>query len=110
MGVGTGFSDVDRSGRSAELVNYLAQVAARMADFRRRGNELLNLTRGSAVLDVGCGAGEMCVEIARTVGAAGRVVGIDPSAAMIEAAHGTVHGAACEVELAAFEHLNGRRQ
>jgi SAM-dependent methyltransferase len=99
MGANTGFSNVDDSGRSAELVDYLALVATRMAGFRRQGNELLKLATGAAVLDVGCGAGEMCVEFAETVGAQGRVVGVDPSAAMIDAAHSTARGAACAVEL-----------
>jgi SAM-dependent methyltransferase len=82
----TGFSDVDRSGRSAELVDYLTLLASRLGDFRREGYEMLGLRSGTAFLDVGCGAGEVCVEIAGQVGLAGRVAGIDRSAAMIEAA------------------------
>ena len=84
----TGFSDVDRSGRSAELVDYLTLLASRLCDFRREGYEMLGLRSGTAFLDVGCGAGEVCVEIAAQVGSEGRVAGIDRSAAMIDAAQG----------------------
>jgi ubiquinone/menaquinone biosynthesis C-methylase UbiE len=37
----------------------------------------LNLAKGDAVLDVGCGWGETAIEIARRVGPSGRVVGLD---------------------------------
>src|SRR5215831_19201759 len=41
------------------------------------------LNAGDSVLDVGCGTGDDVREIARLVGTKGRVVGIDPSEAMI---------------------------
>jgi ubiquinone/menaquinone biosynthesis C-methylase UbiE len=82
----TGFSDVDGSERADDLVDYLAVLADRLADARRDGYELLRLKPGAAVLDVGCGGGEVCVELAARVGPQGRVAGIDPSEAMIAAA------------------------
>lgn len=82
----TGFSDVDASGKSAELVEYLIFLADRMAQMRRQGLDLLNLEAGAAVLDVGCGVGEVCVELARRAGPHGRVAGIDLSQAMIRKA------------------------
>jgi ubiquinone/menaquinone biosynthesis C-methylase UbiE len=82
----TGFSDVDASGRSEELGDYLTFIADRMAEIRRQGLEMLNLQAGVAVLDVGCGAGEVCVDLARQVGTHGRVVGVDLSEAMIQKA------------------------
>lgn len=82
----TGFSDVDGSNRARELVDYLAAMAVRLADVRRQDYESLQLQDGSAALDVGCGAGEVCVELAARVGARGRVTGLDPSEAMIAAA------------------------
>src|SRR4051794_11863641 len=39
--------------------------------------------RGSTVIDVGCGCGATTIEIARAVGASGRVVGIDLSSSML---------------------------
>lgn len=41
---------------------------------------------GNAVLDVGCGSGSTTLEIARRVGARGRVLGVDISAPMLEVA------------------------
>lgn len=82
----TGFSDVDASGRSAELVDYLLFLGDRMAEMRRQGLEMLNLPVGAAVLDVGCGVGEVCVDLAHRVGPDGRVAGVDLSEVMIQTA------------------------
>ena len=95
----TGFSDVDGSGRSGALVDYLALVAQHVGDFRRRGYDLMRLRPGDAVLDVGCGAGEVCVELAAIVGARGRVAGVDLSEAMVEAARRTVAASGRAIEL-----------
>ncbi|WP_202213461.1 class I SAM-dependent methyltransferase [Methylacidimicrobium sp. AP8] len=40
---------------------------------------LLGIRRGDSVLDLGCGTGRLAEYVARTVGPAGKVVGIDPS-------------------------------
>ena len=85
----TGFSDVDASGRSGELVDYVALLAGLVADVRGAGFEMLNLPAAATALDVGCGAGEVCVDLARRVGPTGRVTGVDLSEAMIEAARKT---------------------
>ena len=95
----TGFADVDGSGRSGELVDYLERVARHVGEFRRQGYDLMRLRPGDAVLDVGCGAGEVCVELAAIVGPEGRVAGVDLSEAMVEAARRTVSASACSVEL-----------
>ncbi len=41
--------------------------------------DLLGVTAGERVLDVGCGSGVVTRDIARRVGSAGRAVGVDPS-------------------------------
>ena len=51
------------------------------------------------MLDAGCGAGEVCVELAALVGRNGGVTGIDPSTAMIEAARGAAERAGAAVDL-----------
>ena len=68
-------------------------------DFRRQGYDLMRLRPGDAVLDVGCGAGEVCVELAAIVGARGRVAGVDLSEAMVEAARRTVAASGRAIEL-----------
>ncbi len=47
-------------------------------------------TPGETVLDLGCGAGIDLVLAARRVGGAGRVIGVDMTAAMVEAARANV--------------------
>lgn len=95
----TGFSDVDASGVSADLVSYLGVLARVTAELRREGFALAGLRAGQAVLDVGCGAGEVCVELAGLVGPAGRVVGVDLSAAMIDAARAGAQAAGVAIDL-----------
>jgi ubiquinone/menaquinone biosynthesis C-methylase UbiE len=95
----SGFSDVDKSGRSEALVAYLAEMAQEVGERRRQGYELLRLRSGSAVLDVGCGAGEVCVELAARVEATGRVAGVDLSEAMIDVARRAASEAGVDVDL-----------
>jgi len=45
---------------------------------RLRTADLARLQPGESVLDVGCGTGTLAIEVQQRVGAAGRVVGIDP--------------------------------
>jgi ubiquinone/menaquinone biosynthesis C-methylase UbiE len=94
-----GFSDVDGSARAEDLVDYLAMLADRLAGARREGYEMLRLAPGAAVLDVGCGGGEVCVELATRVGPQGRIAGIDPSVAMIAAAKRAAEASQAKVEL-----------
>jgi SAM-dependent methyltransferase len=95
----TGFSDVDGSERAGDLVDYLQTTAKRLVALRRQGYARLALAPGTSVLDVGCGAGEVCVELAGMVAPGGRVVGIDASAAMVEAAREAAAAAGVQAEL-----------
>jgi SAM-dependent methyltransferase len=45
--------------------------------------ERIRLAPGSSCLDLGCGGGDVCVELSRMVGPAGRVLGIDMDAETI---------------------------
>ena len=54
--------------------------------YKRETFELLDITAGSRVADVGCGTGEDARLLAERVGAEGCVVGFDASARMVEAA------------------------
>jgi ubiquinone/menaquinone biosynthesis C-methylase UbiE len=94
----TGFSDVDGSARAEALVEYLAAVARKVDAMRRQDYERLGLRPGAALLDVGCGAGEVCIALAGRVAPDGRVAGIDASEAMIAAAQKAATAAAVTVD------------
>jgi ubiquinone/menaquinone biosynthesis C-methylase UbiE len=94
-----GFSDVDTSERAGELVAYLGRLSELLAGIRRKDYPRLGLGPGSSVLDVGCGAGEVCVELGGLVGPEGRVCGVDLSEAMVEAARVAARNAGASIEL-----------
>ena len=50
----------------------------KLRELRQRTAGLAHIQPGEIVLDVGCGTGTLAVEVARRVGAKGRVIGIDP--------------------------------
>src|SRR5260370_28170134 len=52
-------------------------------ELRQRTANLARLQPGEQVLDVGCGTGTLAIEVARYVGRAGRVVGVDPGTQQI---------------------------
>ncbi|MFE3193203.1 methyltransferase domain-containing protein [Nocardia sp. NPDC059240] len=60
--------------------------------------ELLDLRAGLAVLDVGSGTGTDTIEVAKAVGPAGRVVGLDKSPDMVAAARDRATAASLPVE------------
>lgn len=63
-----------------------ATFLGRPASVRRRAVEALALPRGGRVLDVGCGTGRNFPFLEESVGASGRVVGLDLSDSMLAAA------------------------
>ncbi|MDQ2713358.1 MAG: methyltransferase domain-containing protein [Chloroflexota bacterium] len=52
-------------------------------ELRQRTVTLARIQAGEQVLDVGCGTGTLALEVARHVGRAGRIAGIDPGAQQI---------------------------
>ena len=58
-------------------------IDAQIAPLGLRAMERAKVVAGERVLDVGCGCGQTTLELARRVGAAGRVVGADISTAML---------------------------
>ncbi|GAA6193733.1 methyltransferase domain-containing protein [Phaeobacter sp. NW0010-22] len=71
--------------RFDEATTKLLEIAYQGGDVSRRRRmafDALHLSEGDVVADIGCGNGLLTEEIARAIGASGRVIGIDPSADM----------------------------
>jgi SAM-dependent methyltransferase len=83
-----GFSDVDATGDPGGYAGYLDAVrgVGAVAEWKERSFALLEPRPGAVLLDVGCGAGDDALVLARRVAPGGRVIGIDLSAAMIDEA------------------------
>ena len=79
---------VDELPDPARMVGMLEDRAAHpdQAEMRRRFWEWVGVRPGETVLDVGCGTGVWAREAAAMVGAGGRVLGVDPSRVLVEAA------------------------
>jgi len=75
------FAD-DAAARRVEALYRTPDIVAQRMAIRTA----LALAPGERVLDVGCGPGLLCAEMAETVGAAGAVVGIDTSDSMLRIA------------------------
>ncbi len=72
---------------------YARTVARLEARSQRRAVDRLDLSTGATVVDVGCGPGRGPVDLARRVGPAGRVVGVDAAPGMLAAAADRVDAA-----------------
>ncbi len=71
--------------RFDEATTKLLEVSYQGGDVSRRRRmafDALHLFEGDVIADIGCGNGLLTQEIARAIGASGRVIGIDPSADM----------------------------
>jgi SAM-dependent methyltransferase len=81
-----GFKDTNRADDAEALIGYLDSVGEQLAPLKRRISEALNLLAGEHVIDVGSGTGDDVREMARAMGPAGRVVGLDSGADLIDEA------------------------
>lgn len=84
----TQFHTVDQTTNPTSFVQFMetshAQPTAQ--GYKQVIMEQLALSVGAMVLDVGCGTGQDTLDLAQAVGSQGRVVGIDCSETMLEAA------------------------
>ena len=62
-------------------------IDRQIAPFGRRAMDRADIRSGQRIPDIGCGCGETTLELARRVGDSGRVLGVDISLTLIEAAH-----------------------
>ncbi len=83
-----GFSHVDADPEATALIAALDEQASLPAIQRLRAAaaEMLRPRLGDRLLDVGCGTGEVVRALAGLVGAHGTVVGVEPSATMLDEA------------------------
>jgi ubiquinone/menaquinone biosynthesis C-methylase UbiE len=74
--------------RARDLANRLELRAKAQDEIEARAAylDLLGVTAGERILDIGCGSGVVTREIATRVGASGRVVGLDASPALLAVA------------------------
>jgi len=79
------FADVDAADEAPMFQAFLERIEgiADVRSRRQRSYELVELSRGDRVVDVGCGLGTAAVELAEIVGPEGSVLGIDASEAMV---------------------------
>lgn len=70
------------------------QLDAQVRPYGLAAMQALAPQAGEVLLDVGCGCGETSLQLARSVGAEGRVLGIDISAPMLERARQRARGRA----------------
>ena len=84
----TGFADVDGRDDATAYAQCLALLDSLpyFRSYKQRSYELLSLSAGCSVLEVGCGIGDDAFRMAPLVGAGGSVVGVDASLRMIEEA------------------------
>ena len=75
----SGLEFTDEAAKQLEKLYLTTDVAAQRLETIRH----LNLSTGESVLDVGCGPGFLCENMAEIVGRGGTVVGIDISADLI---------------------------
>ena len=78
-----GYRDIDSAEDKSPYFAYLDSFANAFSAVTEAGVDLLRLRSGDSVLDVGCGHGACVPLLARRVGLAGRIVGIDASRAMV---------------------------
>ena len=71
--------------------NFADSLDVMTEDLGSAAMDACDIRLGHAVIDVGCGSGATTIEIARRVGAEGRVLGIDISTPMIEVGRARLH-------------------
>lgn len=94
---GLGYHDVDSDAHTVVLVANMDATAGWEATMRLRSWERqhLGLGKGERLLDVGCGRGEAAISLVTDLGSEGELVGIDASAAMLQAARQQSSGVPC---------------
>ena len=90
----SGFADIDHSNDSSIFTSCLVTLNSLpyFQDYKRKSFDLMNARDGCRVLEVGCGLGFDAIALAKIVGNTGRVVAVDSSQTMLEAARSSAEG------------------
>src|SRR5713226_5370835 len=91
--------NLDNADDPRSFVPFLDQAAANLREARLEVIRLLELNPGCSVLDVGSGAGEFLIEVARSVDSI-RAVGVDSSDLMVKTATSRAQAEGVEVQFA----------
>jgi ubiquinone/menaquinone biosynthesis C-methylase UbiE len=96
----SGFSDVDHSNDPSFFSSCLVTLNSLpyFQDYKRKSFDLMNVREGSRVLEVGCGLGFDAIALARIVGNTGRILAVDSSRTMLEAARSNAKGLSLPIE------------
>lgn len=99
------------SGWRYDLLEWLFDTfvfRGKLREIRQRAADLARIQPGEKVLDVGCGTGTLAMDVARRVGATGRVFGIDPGEQQIARARSKAarRGLSIEFQIGVIEHLD----
>ncbi len=97
----TAYRSVDTHPEAALLVQGMRQAATWPAvqELRRWTRPLLEVPAGGAVLDVGCGLGEVLIDLARERSQPIRLVGVDVSEVMLDVARADAATAGVTLDL-----------
>jgi len=84
----TQFHTVDQTANPTSFVQFMetSHTQPTVQSYKQAIMEQLAVKAGATILDVGCGTGQDALDLAQAVGPHGRVVGIDCSETMLEAA------------------------
>jgi ubiquinone/menaquinone biosynthesis C-methylase UbiE len=82
------WTDIDHSSNPRFFISFLDRFAGlkEASTYKKRTFDLMGLSEGSSVLDVGCGTGEDARSMTLYTRSEGRVVGIDISSTMVNEA------------------------
>jgi ubiquinone/menaquinone biosynthesis C-methylase UbiE len=94
------FGKIDQTHDAGYFIRFLdtASAQASFQTYKRRMLELLGLPGPLTILDMGCGTGDDCRQMAALVTGDGRVVGVDNSQAMLAEANRRAAGQNLPVE------------
>ncbi len=82
------WTNIDQSKNLNEYISFLDDLNSLKAiqAYKQRTFDLLHIEKGQFIIDIGCGTGQDVIGLAGSVGADGKVIGVDISTAMINEA------------------------